>query len=42
MPDDPDQPDRTMDEADEANGEGRRDSPTNDTEAHYGDDESPT
>jgi len=34
--------DRTTDEADEANGEGRHDEPANDTEARYGDDESPS
>lgn len=31
-----------MAEADEANGEGRADGAVNDTEARYGDDESPT
>lgn len=34
--------DRDMEGADEANGEGRRDDPANDTEARYGDDESPS
>jgi hypothetical protein len=41
MPEDPDHTDRTIDDADEANGEGRHDDTTNDTETRYGDDESP-
>jgi hypothetical protein len=43
----PDDPEREMERADEANGEGRDDTtseqsaPTNDTERRYGEDESP-
>jgi hypothetical protein len=41
MPDDRDPQERTIDDADEANGESRADDDVNDTEARYGNDESP-
>lgn len=40
--DDEDEVDREMAKADEANGEGLGDEAANDTEARYGEDESPS